>query len=106
MADLAIYRERFVVSAIESVEVRVLVHAEGASVCAAFYCATCGEMMPWREDRKIMECPVCGYELTALEARKLCDWHIEQVEALASLVGKKRGFIWRLFHWFGAGKRV
>lgn len=104
MADLAIYRERFMVSARGSVEIRVAALPDDASVCAAFCCATCDELMAWNSDRRIFECPSCGYELTALEARSLCDWHVEQVEALSVLVGKKRGLLWRLLRWFGVGK--
>lgn len=99
MADLAIYRERFIVSARETVEIRVVSSAEDANVCASFYCATCGDELRWCQDRKIFECPSCGYELTATEASRLCNWHIEQVRALASLVGRKRGLLWRLLRW-------
>lgn len=105
MADLAIYRERFAIQAREAVEIRAIPAEEGG-VRAAFYCLPCEIGLLWVPERRLLECPSCGYELTALEAQRLCEWHIDEVEQLATLVGKKRGFLWRLSRLFVGRKRA
>jgi predicted DNA-binding protein (UPF0251 family) len=50
-------------------------------------------------------CPSCGYELTAAEAIRLCDYYEDQIARLAAAVGRKRGFLWRFLRLFGDAKK-
>jgi predicted RNA-binding Zn-ribbon protein involved in translation (DUF1610 family) len=113
MSDLAIYRDRFFVPAtgVVSIVIEVPTDKEEAkkyATLAGFVCVTCSEPLKWIEARKIMECPTCGYELTAREGISLCDFYFAEIDKLSTLLGKqrqkKRGLIWRFLRWFGGAK--
>lgn len=109
MADLAKYREKFLIPQIGTVEIRIAVPENVNSrvsfyTLAGFDCSTCCKSMVWNKERRIMECEECGYEMTASEGIILCDAYIHNIEKLSKLLGKKRGWLWRFLRWLGVKK--
>jgi predicted RNA-binding Zn-ribbon protein involved in translation (DUF1610 family) len=58
----------------------------GSSLEAVFECLSCNEFLAWRREKTWWFCPVCGYELTIPEARKVVQFAQSKLTDLSTAI--------------------
>lgn len=106
MADLELAknRQRLFVPAQSSVEIRVdfqNAQEELIDGAARVVCLSCNRELISDPERRLLECPECGYELTPAEVGHLCDLYIDAINKTFGRVSSrpKGGFWWRFIRW-------
>lgn len=104
MAELAKHRQGLFVPATCSVEIRVdFQNPQGETIdgAARIVCLSCNRELVSDPERRLLECPECGYELTPAEVGHLCAMHIEAISKTFGRVMPRRkgGIWWRCTRW-------
>ena len=105
-------------SAVNQVEIRVgFLDAQETAIegSAWFQCIPCCRELVINPQRRLFECPECGYELTPGEVSELCDRHVAAIERTFGCLrpakaeaqkARKRGVLWRFIHWLSGRRRT